>query len=127
MFFQINPHNGVPIYEQISRQVKFAIAAKSLRPGERVPSVRELASHIAVNPNTVSKAYRDLVGEGILESLRGEGLEVTAKAPPHCQSERARLVSERFSQVIQEAQQSGLTNREIKQIVHQLIQESIDA
>ena len=60
MFFAISAHNGVPIYEQIMRQVKFAVAAGLLGPGELVPSVRELARELVINPNTVARAYREL-------------------------------------------------------------------
>jgi GntR family transcriptional regulator len=66
MFFEINPTNGVAIFEQIARQVKYAVANGALRVGELVPSVRELATKLAVNPNTVARAYRDLQADGFL-------------------------------------------------------------
>lgn len=124
MFFQLNPHNGVPLFEQIVRQVKFAIASKLLTPGDRVPSVRELATQIAVNPNTVSKAYRDLTSEGVLQTLRGEGLEVTTTAPAYCKTERQRLIQERLAHVLEEALQSGLSAKDIKQLVNQQLSDS---
>ena len=80
MFFAISAHNGVPIYEQIMRQVKFAVAAGLLGPGELVPSVRELARELVINPNTVARAYRELQAEGVLEAVRGTGLEIAAGA-----------------------------------------------
>ena len=75
MFFHIDPSNGLAIYSQIVRQIKFAVAGEALRPGEMVPSVRELARELAVNPNTVSRAYRDgrlgSIGGGSDETMLG--------------------------------------------------------
>ena len=73
MICQIETNNGIPIYEQICRQVKFAVANGSLLVGEHVPSVREMATRTAVNVNTVARAYRDLQSEGVLVSIRGTG------------------------------------------------------
>ena len=78
MLFQLNTTDDRPIYAQIADQVKFAVAAGVLRPGELVPSVRELSKQLVVNPNTVARAYRDLQGEGLLEPVRGTGLQVAA-------------------------------------------------
>ena len=76
MFFTIDPSNGLAIYEQVVRQVVFAIAAGSLQAGDMVPSVRELARELAINPNTVARAYRQLQDDGVLQSVRGTGLAV---------------------------------------------------
>ena len=80
MFLAIDPQNGVAIYEQIVRQVNFAVAAEVLVAGDLVPSVRELARQLAVNPNTVARAYRQLQSDGVLETVRGTGLAVSAGA-----------------------------------------------
>jgi GntR family transcriptional regulator len=112
MFFRIDPGNGVAIYDQIARQVKYAVANGALRAGELVPSVRELSTMLAVNPNTVARAYRDLQNDSILETLRGEGLRVTRQAVERCRKARHRLLEERMSTVIVEARQSGLTEDE---------------
>jgi GntR family transcriptional regulator len=112
MFFRIDPDNGVAIYDQIARQVKYAVANGALRAGELVPSVRELAMLLAVNPNTVAKAYRDLQNESVLEAMRGEGLRVARQAAERCRKARQRLLEERMSGVVTEALQSGLTEDE---------------
>ena len=113
MFFHIDASNGVPIFEQISRQVKYAVARGALRPLELVPSVRELAQRLTVNPNTVARAYRDLQGEDVLEPLRGEGLQVTRKALDRCRKDRQALLRQRLRSVVGEARQSGLPDDEI--------------
>lgn len=117
MFFKINPHNGVPVYEQISRQIIFAIASGGIDSGEMVPSVRSLSKELAVNPNTVARAYRQLQDTQVLETVRGEGLIVTKSAPQKCQSTRRQLMADRISSAIHEARQSQLTETEIKSLV----------
>lgn len=117
MFIQIELSNGLAIYDQVVRQVKFAIAQGALEPGQRIPSVRELAKELAINPNTVARAYQQLQADGVLETVRGLGLEVSATAAKHCRVERQKLVQARLRQALVEAQQSGLTGDELRQLV----------
>lgn len=117
MFFYIDPRNGIAIYDQIARQVMFAVAGGSLQPGDRVPSVRELSRSLAVNPNTVSRAYRELQSGGILETVRGTGLEITATAPDACRKERWKMIRERMHSVVEEAVRSGLGAKEIRSLL----------
>ena len=117
MFFNIDPSNGLAIYDQIARQVKFAVANETLKPGELVPSVRELARELAINPNTVARAYRELQTEGVIDALRGTGLAVTSGARRRCVDERMKLVRERVRQVFTEAKQSQLTGEELRALV----------
>ena len=119
MFFSINPTNGLAIFDQIVRQVKFAVANGTLPAGELVPSVRELAKELAVNPNTVVRAYRDLTTEGILEPVRGTGLAVTADAVSHCEKERLGLLRERIRHVLEEAHSSRLEAAEVRALVEE--------
>lgn len=114
MFFTIDHDNGLAIYDQIVRQVKFAVASGGLQPGQLVPSLRELAGHLALNPNTVARAYRDLQAEGILEMVRGTGLEVSAKAPKACRLGREKLIRERLRSVLWEARQSQLADEALR-------------
>ena len=117
MFFNIDPGNGIAIYEQIARQVKFAVAGGALQPGDRVPSVRELSRSLAVNPNTVSRAYRELQFDGVLETVRGTGLEVTAAASKRCREERLKMIRERLRSVLEEAFQGGIKTSEIRRLL----------
>lgn len=117
MHMHINTTNGIPIYEQIARQVKFAVANSSLQVGERVPSVREMAAKIAVNANTVARAYRDLQVEGVLLPIRGTGLAVTPEAPQKCRAERLEMIRERLRSVLAEAYHNQITQDEIRGLV----------
>src|SRR3954452_17286798 len=95
-----------PIYSRIADRVKFAVAAGAVRPGELVPSVRELSKQLVVNPNTVARAYRDLQTEGLLESVRGTGLQVSDGAPERCREARRSHVRRRLRAAIEEALRS---------------------
>jgi len=117
MFFSIDPSGGLPIYEQVVRQVVFAVAAGALQPGEMAPSVRELARELAINPNTVARAYRQLQDDGVLQGVRGAGLAVAEGACRRCQAERLKLLRRRIQQVLVEAQQSRLEHAQLRSLV----------
>jgi GntR family transcriptional regulator len=122
MFFTINTTDSLPIYAQLVRQIKYAIASQALRPGQLLPSVRQLSVELAINPNTVARAYQQLQQEDILESLRGRGLSVRAGATAACHQMRRELISRRLHTVLSEALQSGLTETEITHLVERHLQ-----
>lgn len=117
MLLHVEVGNGLAVYDQIVRQVKFAVADGALRSGELVPSVRELARELAINPNTVARAYRQLQDDGVLEPMRGTGLSIAAAARRQCQSERSKLIRARMRLVLEEALHSGLEPREIESLM----------
>src|SRR6476469_8451744 len=117
MFFQVDPANGVAIFDQVIRQVKFAVARGAIRPGNMDPSVRELAKELAINPNTVARAYQQLQIEGVLEGVRGMGLEVASDAVKLCRAERLKIVQGRLRNALIEALQSGLEPDELRVLV----------
>jgi GntR family transcriptional regulator len=117
MFVHVDVRNGLAVYDQIVRQVKFAVAEGALRTGELVPSVRELARELAINPNTVARAYRQLQDDGIVEPVRGTGLAIAASARRQCQSERTKLIRSRLRMVLEEALHSGLDEHEIESLI----------
>lgn len=119
MFFTVEPSNGVAIYSQIVRQVKFVIAEQTLRPGQLLPSVRQLATQLAVNPNTVARAYLELQADGITETLRGRGVVVCKGALDRCRKQRKSIIADRVASVLTEALHGGLTSDEIRAIVEQ--------
>jgi GntR family transcriptional regulator len=117
MFFQIDPHNGLAIYDQIVRQIKFAVAGGVLKSGEMIQSVRELARELTINPNTIARAYRQLQADGVLQPVRGTGLEVVAGAAERCRNERLKLVRARLRQVLVEAKQSRLEPHVVRELI----------
>ncbi len=117
MFLNIDPSNGIAIYDQVVRQVKFAVAQGAVKPGNLIPSVREMARELAINPNTVARAYQQLQADGVLEQVRGTGMEVAADAVKQCKIERQKMIQDRIRQAFVEAKQSGLEGDELRQIV----------
>ena len=115
----LNSGDDRPIYGQIADRVKFAVAGGVLRPGDLVPSVRELSKQLVVNPNTVARAYRDLQTEGLLESVRGMGMQVADGAVERCRSARREMVRQRLRQAIEEARQSKMDPTEIEAILRE--------
>lgn len=100
--------------EQIAMQVRFAVAAGVIRPGERLPSVRQLAVDALVNPNTVGKVWRDLEREGVLESRPGDGVFVARQAPELCRAARDRELGQRLASWVDDARSAGLEQGEIE-------------
>lgn len=119
MIFALNAADDRPIYAQVVDQVKFAVAAGVLRPGDLVPSVRELSRGLLINPNTAARAYRDLQGEGLLAAVRGTGLQVTELAPGRCRAERREIVRHRLRGAMEEARRSRLNFDEIEQLIRE--------
>jgi GntR family transcriptional regulator len=119
MFFNIDSDSPVPIYEQIVSQVTFAVAAGILEPGGKLPSVRELAAQLTINPNTVAKAFQELERHGVVRARRGLGMEVTPAAPRLCRARRQEIVCQRIRDVLREAVSSGLPADEIQQLVEE--------
>ena len=91
---RVDPTLPSPIWSQIEESVRYLVASGALRPGEAVPSVRDLARELRVNPNTVAKAYQRLVEAGILETRRGEGTFVAERPPAMPAAEKARILEE---------------------------------
>ena len=117
MIFALNHATDRPIYAQIGDRIKFGVVAGLLKPGQMVPSVRELSKQLVVNPNTVARAYRDLQGEGILDSVRGTGLAVMPAAVEICRRDRREYVRRRLREAITEVKQSGLPTLEVEAIL----------
>jgi GntR family transcriptional regulator len=91
---RVDPTLPAPIWSQIEEGVRYLVASAALRPGDAVPSVRDLARDQRVNPNTVAKAYQRLVEAGVLETRRGEGTFVAARPPAMPAGEKARILQE---------------------------------
>ncbi len=116
MFFSIDSANGVPIYEQLIRQVKLAVADGVISGGQMVPSVRQLASELAINPNTIQRAYQQLQADRVLESIRGRGLAVRRDALARCTKARNTLVAESLTQLLSDALSGGMTPAELREL-----------
>src|SRR5215212_8464305 len=112
MHFQIDASSMVPIYTQIVGQVRAGVAGGSLRPGDPLPSVRQLASELRVNPNTVAQAYRELDREGLTMVMRGQGTFVAPLANGRQEEERARVARDLVERMLAEAARIGIAPAE---------------
>jgi GntR family transcriptional regulator len=90
--FRIDPRDAVPVWKQIEEGVRRLVGAGALRPGAAVPSVRDLARELRVNPMTVSKAYQRLADAGVLEVRRGAGTFVASGPPQMSRGEKTRTL-----------------------------------
>jgi GntR family transcriptional regulator len=117
MFLRIEKGSAVPISRQIADQIAALCASGSVRPGDRLPSVRELARELAVNQNTVLRVYERLCGEGLLEMRHGQGTFVTGRmSKTRMAAHRARLVDE-LRQIARQATGLGMTADELHELL----------
>jgi GntR family transcriptional regulator len=124
LVLSIDAKSGVPFYRQIIEQVKFAVASGDLKPGDQLPTVRQLAVDISINPNTVIRAYRELEFEGLLDSQQGSGTFVSDKQPEIDAVERQRMLDQIITELLARASAYGFTLEEVLQGVRQRKEES---
>lgn len=112
--FQIDDMKNIPIYEQVIWKIKELCLRGALKPGEKLPSVRELSGMIIANPNTVSKAYQELERQGVIEIRPGKGAFVHARPPDRADAGKQEGIREQLRRLVIEAIYAGLTLEEIK-------------
>jgi GntR family transcriptional regulator len=125
--FQVRPDAGEPIYLQLMRQIKHAVATGALGGGTQLPSVRQLASELVINPNTVVRAYRELEHGGLLEGVAGRGWFVSYGAPRLRDEERRRRLQEFIDQLWAEGRALGYATEELAGIVGEALRERAEA
>ena len=117
LHFQINPHSGVPVYRQMIDQVKYYIASEALKPGDQLPSIRELAQRLAINPTTVVRVYNELEHEGVIEMRHGKGAFVTAAGRRMNAAERKQTLRQLARHLAVEAVQMGAPASQVLKLV----------
>jgi GntR family transcriptional regulator len=121
--FEVHPSSGVPIYLQIIEQINALIAGGNLVPGDMLPSVRQMATELGVNPMTISKAYSRLEAEDVVERVRGKGMQVRKMALSGNSRERLQELKPVMAQAIVRGRQLGLSDQQIQSLVTQLLRE----
>jgi GntR family transcriptional regulator len=122
--FSLDQRSGVPVYRQIIDQVLGGIAAGKLRAGDQLPTVRQLAVDLAINPNTVVRAYRELEIREVLATQQGTGTFVTDKKPPVDGVERGRRLAQICGELLARAGSEGIGLPEIIEQLTELQNES---
>lgn len=113
-------HSGVPVYRQLIDQVRAGIAAGSLTAGDQLPTVRQLAVDLAINPNTVLRAYRELELGELLETQQGTGTFITQKRPRGDEVERERQLNQLVGEFLARAGQAGFSLEELLKELREL-------
>ena len=117
MTIRLRPDSTAAIYEQIAGQIVFAVAGGDLSPGDLVPSVRDLAVQLTVNPNTVTRAFQELERLGVIEPRRGLGMAVSIGAPKVCRDRRRALIRDRVRETVREAVSAGLAPPDVHKLI----------
>lgn len=115
---QLNYRDSKPIYEQIKEGIRKLILSDSLSANEKIPSVRELASRLTINPNTIQRAYRDLENEGYLYTIAGKGTFVAA--PKELHNTRQHELLTEFDEVVEELFYFAVTKEQLTERVENL-------
>ena len=127
MFINIDPSSGLPIYLQIAQQIKTSVAMGRLQPEEPLPSVRQLAVELAVNPNTVARAYLDLEIEGVIYKRQGAGTFVSSQGVEMSKGERRRVLNELLEKALVEGVNLGLSERELRDAFERVLEKILQA
>ncbi len=123
LHFEIDVNAGMPVYRQILDQIKYYVASGILKPGDRLPSIRELAQSLTVNPTTVVRVYADLEHEGIIEMQHGRGAFVTARSFRMSSAQRERRLRELARRLVVEAAQMGVPGGQVLSAVREELEE----
>ena len=122
--FHLDPQSGVATYLQIVRQVQDALRLGTLDVGDQLPTVREVVADLAVNPNTVAKAYRELEHEGLVTARQGRGTFIASTLAPASLQHHAELRRE-FERWLAAAQRAGLDEDSIRALLATTLRESL--
>ena len=122
MLIQLNFKSGKPVYLQVVDQVKAAAASGALRAGEPLPSIRPLAEQLRVNRNTVAKAYAELEGQGVIETVAGRGCFMKENQSPFRKDVRLKMVAQEVDAAIVQAHHLRVEEKEFLALVRERLE-----
>ncbi len=122
--FRLDLRSGVPVYRQIIDQVVGGIAAGTLAGGDQLPTVRQAAVDLSINPNTVVRAYRELEIRGVLETQQGTGTFISHQKVKRDEVERQRRLSQLVGEFVSRAGSAGFTVKDLLEQLHDLQSDS---
>jgi GntR family transcriptional regulator len=124
---KIDTSSFIPMYEQIKMQFKHKVALGILKPNDSLPSIRDLATELFINPNTVARAYRELEREGFISTRRGKGCYVSGVSSALFKWERAAILNRIFDEAIQEVRKFELPQKKIMTTFEQRLHKALKA
>jgi GntR family transcriptional regulator len=113
---KVETKSFIPIYEQIKNEIKNRISQGIFKANEPLPSIRELATQLLINPNTVARAYRELEQEGFIYTRKGKGCYVSDNSSSLVKEESAKILNQVFDRTIEEAKKLNFDPEEIKKL-----------
>lgn len=116
----VNPSDELPIYRQIMRQITDAVAGGRLKPGQRLPSHRDLAAELVIAPLTVKKAYDELESAGLIETQRGKGTFVAERPPQPSALEKRERLRDAAQRLLTQAALTGVPFAEVLELLEEL-------
>ena len=111
--FRLDLHSGVPVYRQLIDQVQAAVASGALAPADQLPTVRQVAVDLAINPNTVSRAYREMEIRGLLDTQQGTGTFIADRRVEYSKDERERQLAQLVGEFVSRAGAAGFTLKQL--------------
>jgi GntR family transcriptional regulator len=121
--FRLDAHSGVPVYRQLIDQVQAAIASGALAVGVQLPTVRRVAVDLAINPNTVLRAYREMEIRGLLDTEQGTGTFIADRKVEYSRDERDRKLGQLAGEFVSRAGASGFTLKQLMKALRELVPE----
>lgn len=118
MHLRLDHHSGEPIYRQIIEQVKYGVASGQLSPGEQLPSIRELAGQLKINPRTVVKVYQQLQDAGLVVKNHGQGVFISACQSGQPRAARKKVLIEMAQRLLAEASRLGADTNEVLDVIN---------
>ena len=111
--FRLDAHSGVPVYRQLIDQVQAGVASGALAAADQLPTVRQVAVDLAINPNTVSRAYREMEIRGLLDTQQGTGTFVADRKVEYSKDERDRQLAQLVGEFVSRAGAAGFTLKQL--------------
>lgn len=122
---KIETSSFIPLYEQIKKEIKSRISLGILKKDEPLPSIRDLAADLIINPNTVARAYRELEMEGFIYTRKGKGCFIAHDSSPLIQEERTKILNQIFDNAIEEAKKFNFGEAEIAKVFEKRLRRAL--
>lgn len=124
MYISLDSKSGTPLYLQVKEQMRLSIATGVLQPGEQLPTVRDLAARLRINPNTIARVYRELQSEGLLASRQGSGTFVADEVRTLGNDQSVALARERLGEAVLFSRSLNLTDQALRELLEDVLSDS---